>query len=57
MKIMKDKNRFFYYMDEYLKIGTGSQRLVFYGMIFVLASHIATCFWIILASVIGGDIY
>jgi hypothetical protein len=26
-------------------------------MIFVLASHIATCFWIILASLMGGDKY
>lgn len=26
---------------------------MFYGLIFILASHIATCFWIILASLMG----
>lgn len=27
---------------------------MFYGLIFILASHIATCFWIILASLMGS---
>jgi hypothetical protein len=30
---------------------------MFYGLIFFLASHIASCFWIILASIIGGPSY
>ena len=28
---------------------------MFYGMLFILASHIATCFWIILASLLDTN--
>lgn len=41
-------------MDDYLGIGLGFQRLLFFGMIFILASHIVSCFWIILASLVSS---
>ena len=53
MKIIKDRNKFLYYMDKYLKVGAGIQRLMFYGLIFVISAHIATCLWIILADLVG----
>ena len=40
-------------MDDYLGIGLGFQRLLFFGMIFILASHIVSCFWLILAELVG----
>ena len=54
---MKDKNKFFYYMDNYLKMPIGFQRLTFFGMLFIIAVHIASCFWLILASLVGNQEY
>jgi len=41
-------------MDDYLGIGLGFQRLLFFGMIFILASHIVSCFWLILAELVNS---
>ena len=37
-------------MDEYLKIRAAVQRLFFFLLIFILASHITTCLWLIIAT-------
>lgn len=42
-------------MDEYLKIRAAVQRLFFFLLIFVLASHIATCLWLIIATQVSTD--
>ena len=41
-------------MDDYLGIGLGFQRLLFFGMIFILASHIVSCFWLILVELVNS---
>ena len=38
-------------MNEFLKIGFGMERLFFFGIIFFLLCHIATCLWIIIAAI------
>jgi len=55
LKIVKEQKKFFKYMDDYLGIGLGFQRLLFFGMIFILASHIVSCFWLILAELVSND--
>lgn len=42
-------------MDEYLKIRAAIQRLFFFLLIFILASHIASCLWLIIATQASTD--
>lgn len=44
-------------MDLYLKMNAGFQRLAFYGLLFIIAVHIFTCFWLILAALVGDAEY
>ena len=51
LKIMKDKNKLMKIFTEYLKIGVGLERLVFFVLIFSIACHVGTCLWLIIASI------
>lgn len=42
-------------MDEYLKIRAAAQRLFFFMLIFILASHITSCLWLIIATTNSND--
>jgi hypothetical protein len=53
LKIMKEKNKLFKYINEYLKIGSGFERLFFFVMIFSLSCHVGTCMWLIIAAVVN----
>jgi hypothetical protein len=53
LKVVKEKNKLFKYINEYLKIGSGFERLFFFLMIFVLCSHVGTCLWLIIAVVVN----
>ena len=53
LKIMKEKNKLFKYINEYLKIGSGFERLFFFLLIFVLCCHVGTCLWLIIAVVVN----
>ena len=50
LKIMKDQSRILSYLNDFLKIGLGFERLFFFGLIFFIVCHILTCLWIIVAS-------
>ena len=54
MKIIKDRTKIFYYMDRFIGVSAGIQRLMFYFLIFIILSHIATCLWIIIANIVGN---
>jgi hypothetical protein len=64
-KMVKEKNKILHYMQKYLNIGVGMQRLIVFGILFVIITHIVACLWIITASFANnaegtwmeGDIY
>ena len=51
LKVMKEKTKLLKYINEFLKIGLGMERLFFFGIIFFLLCHIATCLWLIIAAI------
>lgn len=55
LKIMKEKNKLLRYLNEFLKLGLGFERLFFFIMIFLLSLHIVTCLWLICASMNAPD--
>jgi hypothetical protein len=50
LKVMKEQNKILKYINDYLKITSGLDRLLFFVFIFVILTHIATCLWIVVAS-------
>ena len=50
---MREKNKLFGYINGYLKIGAGFERLFFFMMIFILCVHVGTCLWLIIAVIIN----
>lgn len=55
LKILKDKNKLLKYITDFLKIGLGFERLLFFVMIFLLGMHLSACFWLITASMMAED--
>jgi hypothetical protein len=53
LKILKDKNKFLKYLTDFLKLGLGFERLLFFILIFLLGMHLSACFWLITASFMG----
>ena len=53
LKIMKEKNKLMKLFTEYLKIGVGLERMVFFVLVFMVACHIATCLWLIIAALVN----
>jgi inner membrane protein involved in colicin E2 resistance len=51
LKIMKEKNKLMKFFTQYLKIGVGLERMVFFVLIFMIACHVGTCLWLIIASI------
>jgi hypothetical protein len=49
LKIVKQRSQLLKYLNDFLKIGLGFERLFFFAMIFLLLSHILTCIWVITA--------
>ena len=47
---MKEQNKILKYINDYLKITSGLDRLFFFTLIFMLLTHIATCLWIVVAA-------
>jgi hypothetical protein len=50
LKVVKQKSKLLAYLNEFLKIGFGFERLFFFFLIFFLMSHLAACLWIIFAT-------
>lgn len=50
LKLMKDQSKILNYMNEYLKVGLGYERLFFFLLISFILAHIVACLWVIVAS-------
>ena len=55
LKIMKEKSKLLKYLNDFLKIGLGFERLFFFLMIFLILTHLATCMWIIIAAIVNDE--
>ena len=49
---MKDQNKILKQINEFLKISAGLDRLIFFVLTFSLLCHIATCLWVVCASML-----
>jgi hypothetical protein len=50
LKMMKEKDKVLGYMQRYMSIGVGIQRLIVFTIVFFIMVHVISCLWIILAS-------
>ena len=55
LKIMKEKSKLLKYINEFLKISLGFERLFFFILIFFILTHICTCLWLIIASLYHAE--
>ena len=49
LKIVKDRAKILSYLNEFLKIGLGLERLFFFVIVFMIIIHVISCIWIITA--------
>ena len=47
LKILKSRNEILKYLHEFLNLGVGFERLIFFLIIFTVICHVMTCLWII----------
>ena len=50
LKIVKQRSQLLKYLNDFLKIGLGFERLFFFMLIFILMCHILTCLWVMAAQ-------
>lgn len=50
LKIMKEKSKLLKYLNEFLKLGLGFERLFFLLLVFFMVCHISTCLWVMIAA-------
>ena len=50
LKILKEKSKLMKYLNEFLKISLGFERMFFFVLVFLILTHICSCLWIIIAS-------
>jgi hypothetical protein len=50
LKIVKDRAKILSYLNEFLKIGLGLERLFFFVIVFMIIIHVISCIWIITAQ-------
>lgn len=50
LRIVRDKNKMIMYLTQWLKLGLGLERLMFFIVIFMLGLHVSACFFIITAA-------
>jgi Trk-type K+ transport system membrane component len=55
LKVVKQKSKLLSYLNDFLKIGFGMERLLFFLIVFMLLSHLASCLWLIIASLYNRD--
>ena len=55
LKVIKQKSKLLSYINEFLKIGFGMERLLFFLIVFMILSHLASCLWIIIATLYNPD--
>ena len=54
-KIMKEQSKILSYISDFLSIGLGYERLIFFAMIFFLLCHSVACLWIIQANLSSDE--
>ena len=54
---MKEKNKLLKYINDFLKISFGFERLFFFVIVFLILCHICACLWIIVAALIDDKTY
>lgn len=54
LKIVKDRSKVMKYLNDFLKIGLGFERLFFFIIIFIILAHIVSCIMVITAQ-LGAD--
>lgn len=52
LKIVKDRAKILSYLNEFLKIGLGLERLFFFVIVFMIIIHVISCIWIITAQMV-----
>ena len=57
LKIMKEKSKLLRYLNDFLKLSLGFERLFFFILLFLILMHIGTCLWIIVATLFDGDTF
>jgi len=55
LKVVKQKSKLLSYINDFLKIGFGMERLLFFLIVFLILSHLACCLWIIIATLYNPD--
>lgn len=55
LKVIKNQQRLMKYMNEYLRIGIGFERIFFFLLIFFIACHIVACLFIACAQFYNDD--
>lgn len=56
LKVFKEHSKLQKFMSDFLSLGLGFQRLIFFIIIFMLLLHIMCCLWLIVASINADDI-
>jgi len=51
-KILRDQSRIHKVLTDYMKIGLGLERLIFFSIMSAIAIHIVTCLWIIIPRIL-----
>jgi hypothetical protein len=51
LKMVKERSKFALYMNKLFKISNGLERLIYFGCIFFLLTHICACGWYFLAKI------
>jgi ABC-type uncharacterized transport system permease subunit len=55
LKVIKNQAKILKYMNEYLRIGIGFERIFFFLIIFFVLCHIVACLWIVCAQFYNDD--
>lgn len=55
MKLVKEKGKLMKFINKFLKVGGGFERLFFFFLILILAIHIISCLWVIVAIMYAED--
>lgn len=50
LKVIKERNTLSKYLGDFMKISIGFERLAFFVLMFAILAHIASCMWVIIAS-------
>jgi hypothetical protein len=53
VKIMKNSDKIMSQMNSVMQIGIGLERIMFFGLMFIVLSHITACLWIIIATIMS----